>query len=219
MDPVKSCVNIGNSHTPIEKPIEHIERIANKLVPFANKIATPQGQQLSFTQNENRAIYLLHKGSVALHRTSDSMVLNSESAPFVFGLTNQQSISDYLFLRPQETSEMSTMSLKDANTIIAHYDLWESLSRVLIYMVARVYDHCAKISQLSSYEVIRLQLVELMNESEKIRMNITAANYIQSRTFLSRSGTMRILSELKAGGYITLEKGVLINVNHLPLKY
>ncbi|WP_190324619.1 helix-turn-helix domain-containing protein, partial [Enterobacter ludwigii] len=36
---------------------------------------------------------------------------------------------------------------------------------------------------------------------------------------LSRSGIMRILAELRTGKYITMDRGVLIEVNHLPRKY
>lgn len=81
-----------------------------------------------------------------------------------------------------------------------HYcrkDLWESLAHLLIYTAGRVYDHCTRISAPSSYAIIRSQLYELMQESAEIRQSITAANYIQSRTFLSRSSIMKILAELK----------------------
>ncbi|HDR2347354.1 helix-turn-helix domain-containing protein, partial [Enterobacter kobei] len=52
-----------------------------------------------------------------------------------------------------------------------------------------------------------------------IRLNTTAAAYIKSRTYLSRSGIMRILSELRTGKYITMERGVLLDIHHLPRKY
>ena len=49
------------------------------------------------------------------------------------------------------------------------------------------------------------------------RMRAQAA-YIKSRTYLSRSGVMRILAELRTGNYITMERGVLIDIHHLPRK-
>ncbi|WP_434587311.1 helix-turn-helix domain-containing protein [Klebsiella sp. R390] len=39
------------------------------------------------------------------------------------------------------------------------------------------------------------------------------------RTRLSRSSVMKILAQLKQGGYIQLEDGVLTSLNHLPAKY
>ena len=58
-----------------------------------------------------------------------------------------------------------------------------------------------------------------MQEPEAIRKNTTAAAYIKSRTYLSRSGVIRILAELRTGKYITMERGVLIDIHHLPRKY
>ncbi|MCS2171955.1 helix-turn-helix domain-containing protein [Scandinavium sp. TWS1a] len=126
---------------------------------------------------------------------------------------------EYLFIRTHDVSEVSWMPLEVANQIIADNNLWRSLSQMLIYTVTRVYDHCTKISSLSSYDIIRYQLYELMSEPEVIRQSVTIANYVQSRTFLSRSSIMKILAQLKTGGYITTDKGLLLDIHNIPLKY
>jgi CRP-like cAMP-binding protein len=124
-----------------------------------------------------------------------------------------------MYVRALETSEIGMLALASFNQIIANDNLWEHFARLLMYSASRVYEHCAMISQLSAYDIICTQLVELMQEPESIREHTTAANYIKSRTWLSRSGIMRILSELRTGGYITMQRGVLQEINHLPLKY
>jgi hypothetical protein len=58
-----------------------------------------------------------------------------------------------------------------------------------------------------------------MSEPETIRNSVTIAYYVQSRTFLSRSSIMKILAQLKTGGYIITDKGLLLAINHIPLKY
>lgn len=155
---------------------------------------------------------------MALHRRGDGIVLNSESAPFILGVSSQFS-SEHLYVRALETSELAGVSLERFNSVIAQHNLWEPFSHLLIYTASRVYEHCSRISQMSAYDIIRFQLVELMQEPEAIRLNTTAAAYIQSRTWLSRSGIMRILAELRTGKYITMERGVLLDVHHLPRKY
>ncbi|HIE5379611.1 TPA: helix-turn-helix domain-containing protein, partial [Enterobacter hormaechei] len=155
---------------------------------------------------------------VALHRRGDGIVLNSESAPFILGVSSQLS-SEHLYVRALETSEVASVSLACFNHVVAQQNLWEHFSNLLIYTASRVYEHCAQISQMSAYDIIRFQLVELMQEPEAIRQNITAAAYIKSRTYLSRSGIMRILAELRTGKYITMERGVLVEIHHLPRKY
>jgi len=71
----------------------------------------------------------------------------------------------------------------------------------------------------TAYELIRKHLLELMDEDESFRERITAERYIRDKTQLSRSGVMRILADLKAGGYVEMEEGRLIKINKLPTKY
>ena len=176
--------------------------------------------KINYENDSSRKCYLLLSGSIALFRTRDGFMMNSESAPYVFGLSNQLAAADYLYMQTMGPSRIASLSLFTANTIIAEKDLWESLAHLLIYTAGRVYDHCTRISAPSSYAIIRSQLYELMQESAEIRQSITAANYIQSRTFLSRSSIMKILAELKKGSYITTERGILLQIKQgIPLKY
>lgn len=214
----KSMISV-NYFDQQDKPNAHIERLINCFTPHANTFETNTKQIFNYSDHDENTIFILRKGSVSLYRKHDNMILNSESAPFIFGMSQQTSSPEYLFLRTQEPCLISTLSLSEAHRLIGENKLWESLAKLLIYTIARVYAHCAKISQLSAYEIIRYQLFELMDESPEIRDTTTAANYIINRTFLSRSGTMRILAELRAGDYITIEKGILHSINHLPLKY
>jgi hypothetical protein len=202
-----------------KKPIAEIEQLIASLNIKANKFETKPRQIINYMEGNERNCYLLHKGSVSLYRSIDGMVLNTESAPYVFGMSTQLTDPDYIHIRTHDESEVSWMPLEIANEIIAQENLWQSLSALLIYTVTRVYDHCTKISSLSSYDIIRYQLYELISETQEIRSSVSIANYIQSRTFLSRSSIMKILAQLKTGGYITTERGCLISINNIPLKY
>ncbi|EOT5387572.1 helix-turn-helix domain-containing protein [Klebsiella oxytoca] len=202
------------------KPTSHIENLITHLKPGSNIFETHPRQKINYESDSSRKCYLLLSGSIALFRTRDGFMMNSESAPYVFGLSNQLAAADYLYMQTMEPSRIASLSLFTANTIIAEKDLWESLAHLLIYTAGRVYDHCTRISAPSSYAIIRSQLYELMQESAEIRQSITAANYIQSRTFLSRSSIMKILAELKKGSYITTERGILLQIKQgIPLKY
>lgn len=202
-----------------KKPIAEIEQLITSLNIESNKFETKPRQIINYMDSNERKCYLLHKGSVSLYRSIDGMVLNTESAPYVFGMSTQLTDPDYIYIKTHDESEVSWMPLEVANEIIAQENLWQSLSALLIYTVTRVYDHCTKISSLSSYDLIRYQLYELMSETQEIRSSVSIANYIQSRTFLSRSSIMKILAQLKTGGYITTERGCLIGINNIPLKY
>ena len=201
-----------------KKPYKHIETLIDHVLPCAQRRILARGDVVQYYNNDIRQCFLLIHGSVALHRRGDGIVLNSESAPFILGVSSQFS-SEHLYVRALETSEIARVSLDCFNHIVAQLDLWEHFSKLLIYTASRVYEHCAQISQMSAYDIIRFQLVELMQEPDAIRQQITAAAYIKSRTYLSRSGIMRILAELRTGNYITMERGILLDINHLPRKY
>ena len=200
------------------KPFRHIEALIKHVLPAAERVVIGRGDVVPYYKDDIRQCFLLLQGSVALHRRGDGIVLNSESAPFILGVSSQFS-SEHLYVRALETSEIARVPLDCFNHIVAQLDLWEHFSKLLIYTASRVYEHCAQISQMSAYDIIRFQLVELMQEPDAIRQKITAAAYIKSRTYLSRSGIMRILAELPTGKYITMERGILLDINHLPRKY
>nr|WP_117025050.1 winged helix-turn-helix transcriptional regulator [Klebsiella pneumoniae] len=200
------------------KPFRHIEALIKHVLPATERVVIGRGDVVHYYKDDIRQCFLLLQGSVALHRRGDGIVLNSESAPFILGVSSQFS-SEHLYVRALETSEIARVPLDCFNHIVAQLDLWEHFSKLLIYTASRVYEHCAQISQMSAYDIIRFQLVELMQEPDAIRQKITAAAYIKSRTYLSRSGIMRILAELRTGKYITMERGILLDINHLPRKY
>lgn len=210
--------NHGKSLALELKPFRHIEALIKHVLPAAERVVIGRGDVVHYYKDDIRQCFLLLQGSVALHRRGDGIVLNSESAPFILGVSSQFS-SEHLYVRALETSEIARVPLDCFNHIVAHLDLWEHFSKLLIYTASRVYEHCAQISQMSAYDIIRFQLVELMQEPDAIRQKITAAAYIKSRTYLSRSGIMRILAELRTGKYITMERGILLDINHLPRKY
>lgn len=68
------------------------------------------------------SVFLLLHGSVALHRRGDGIVLNSESSPFILGVSSQFS-SEHLYVRALETSEIAHVSLDNFNKIVAEKKL------------------------------------------------------------------------------------------------
>jgi len=58
-----------------------------------------------------------------------------------------------------------------------------------------------------------------MTEKEDLRLSVNACDYIQEKTHLSRSRVMKILSDLKTGDYIEIDRGILMKINRLPDNY
>lgn len=202
------------------KPVEAIRKLTSALLPMAKKYVSPPHRKFYYTLQGENICYLIQDGHIQLHRTQDGVVIYSVMAPVILGLSNQQvSGAEDFFFTTKTVTTFSVISAKKAHKIIESQQLWGFLSLFQAYLIRNMCDHSAKMTALSTYEIIRNQLINLINEPEEIRAEITAAQYIQERTLLSRSGIMNILSQLKAGNYINLEKGHLIGVNHIPLKY
>lgn len=200
------------------KPMAHIQKLIDCIEPYAEPFTPVSGEALHYLNNNKRVCYLLLNGGASLHRRGDGMILNSVKAPFLLGVSNLQTQHPQLYIRVTENVQISRISLERLSLIIEKENLWENLCHLIIYTASRIYEHCTMISQLSSYEIIRIQLLELMREPEKMRMNVTASTYIRDRTYISRSGIMRILAELRDSGCITLKRGILLGINHLPQK-
>lgn len=210
-----------NSHllTTEIRPEEGITKLMMALSADLPHVIAKRGEIIKYTTSAGKRCMVLHKGSVALHRRGDGMVVTSERAPFILGLDNQPGTCDTMYLHCQEECEVSFISLTRVNDIIAKENLWKPFVEVLLYITSQVFEHCTQVHQMSAYDIIRYQLYELLKESETVRMNTTVGKYIKSRTYLSRSGIMRILSELRIGQYIRIERGILMGITHLPKKY
>jgi CRP-like cAMP-binding protein len=208
---------LGDVFAPdvLVKPENDIKNIIEALAPFAHQFTASRGEILRFTVNGKKMCYLLHSGSINIIRRGDGMVLHSEQAPAMFGMTSLITVADNLYLRVMEDVQISRLSLERFNLVIESFNLWENLCKALIYSISIVFDHCSRVAQMSSHELITFQLKELMKESERVRLTVTAANYISSRTYLSRSNIMRILAELRDSGLITLHRGILINMQNI----
>jgi CRP-like cAMP-binding protein len=71
----------------------------------------------------------------------------------------------------------------------------------------------------SSYILIKTLLLEMSQEPEKILKNVSVEKYISERCHLGRSVIMKILSDLRKGGYIEINRGKLVKVIKLPERY
>lgn len=201
------------------KPIKHIQNIIDHISPYSTVQHVPRGEILCYKENNINYCYLLLEGSVTLNRRGDGVILNSQHHRFILGVSNLMSSSENLYARTAEPSLLCKMPLERFNLLIEKYALWESYCHLLAYTISSIYEQCTVASQMSSYDIVKFQLEQLILEPSRVRSSVTAANYILDRTFLSRSGIMRILRKLRNDECITLQRGILLGINHLPTKY
>lgn len=205
----------------LEKIISpYAQEIIDELSPFLTFETFPAKQTLSFVENDMRKCYFMRRGVVLLYRDNlDGFLMSSFSSPFVSGLGDYKKELNRFNLVTAEECEIAKLNRKELYDIVEKNNLWRLIAQQMQYVSERLMKYSALFSAMSSYDIISNQLRILMHEPELIRENILAEKYIRSKTQLSRSGIMRILAELKTGGYIVMEEGILKEIKHLPAKY
>lgn len=178
-----------------------------------------RGERLDLQVNGQGMCYLILEGTIAVYRRSDDMLLSTARSPAVFGLANLTDIYFNDYLMTISPCLIGTLTTQRLNDIIQEKALWGLLSKQIIFAYSRLYNNVMPQGAPTAYEMIRQQLVKLMEEDESYRQSVTAEKYIREKTHLSRSGVMRILADLKTGGFIEMEEGRLIKINKLPAKY
>ncbi len=202
------------------KPLKDMQVLIDTMLPFSEQGFSRPHKKFYFKTHGVDVIYLILEGTIFLHRVSDGMVVASGHAPLLIGLTNDTLMGDsvYYFTAGTDIS-YTVLPLLTAMNIIKENKLWQSYSNLQSYLLKFLSANGAEIAALSAYEIICNQLRNLMQESDDIRLKITASTYIQERTRLSRSRIMNILSQLKSGEYIMTSNGMLTSINKLPEKF
>ncbi|ELP5714423.1 TPA: helix-turn-helix domain-containing protein [Enterobacter asburiae] len=197
----------------------YAQELISHLLPESTTRGAARGERLDLQINGQGICYLILEGTVAVYRKSDDMMLSTARAPAVFGLANLTDIYFNDYLMTFSPCLIGTLTTERLNDIIQEKALWGLLSKQIIFAYSRLYNNVMPQGAPTAYEMIRQQLVKLMEEDRSYRLSVTAERYIREKTQLSRSGVMRILADLKTGGFIEMEEGRLITINKLPARY
>lgn len=199
---------------PLNERSPLAQELIDTLLPFAETRRHPKGIRVALIQGETKMCHLILSGAIEVHRTSDELLIVNAVAPAIFGL----SIHD-AYIVTTEPCQIASLTQEEAQRIFTEKEMWGTVTHHMMLITNKLYSYCKQLSAPTTYEAICNQLMELMNEPEAIRNNIAVERYIREKTHISRSSVMKILADLKTGGYIVTEKGRLLEVRRLPLKY
>lgn len=203
-----------NRATPATK------RLIEALMPHAVVQTFPAGVRLPFNVDETAMCYLILEGTVQFHRAPDGLIVSRVYSPAIPGIIDMPNpIFRQCWVQTLEPCQIAPLEVEKVYEIIREHQLWELLVQHMNSIAGKFYAYQQQLSSPSAYELIRHQLTELMTESEAFRANTTVESYIRGKTTLSRSGIMRILAELKTGGYVEMHEGRLVKIIKLPAKY
>ena len=198
----------------LNQPFPWAKQLVESLTPFATIRSFRKGIRLGLIENGVQVCRIIHSGTIEVHRSTDGLLVVTLPAPGIIGLGVHDA-----FIVTAETSKISTLTVEELQRHISENGLWEVAAQHMIVVTNKLYAYSKQLSAPTAYEVIRNQLRELSHEPAHLREHITIERYIRDKTHLSRSSIMKILAELKTGGYIVIKDGRLCEIKHLPAKY
>ncbi len=201
------------------KPEDHITKVIN-VISEPSRIQSGRIRQIiSLTQYAEPISFILHSGTTALYRGRDNLLFLNARAPLVIGLNLLVTSNSDIYIQARNSIRYELVPRHSFEEAIRTHNLWESLAHIHMFHAKKFMELNFSTTGISTYEQICNSLRALMNENEDLRLLTNACDYIQEKTLLSRSGIMKILSDLKQGGHIVIERGILLEIKKLPEKY
>lgn len=199
---------------------KYLMALMDKLAPYLQYKRVEVNTRYTITAQRQSPCYFIRTGAVSMYQQSDDILIDLFDAPTLRGVIAlpPETLSVYV-IKTIVPSEIAIIDREKLFALLTEHNLWELLADHLLEASSMVVERMFKLISPTTYNVVRHQLYELINLPEDVRETILAENYIRSKTRLSRSGIMRILSDLKDGGYIVIVKGILKEVHHLPENY
>lgn len=201
------------------KALVAVEEILTSMKSIAQIKQGRTGQRFYLEQNDKRVCFLLYSGTCIAKRTQDSLVLSTIRSPSIVGLQDVFHAKSDMHLLAVGDIEYAILSVDDFFCHAETKNLWKNICFMLMLSATRFSEYQCETVGISNYELICNLLISLSIEDFEIRATTTALEYIQERSLLSRSGIMKTLASLKAGGYIDIKNGLLIKINSLPKKF
>ncbi|MGE8030143.1 helix-turn-helix domain-containing protein [Enterobacter mori] len=201
------------------KPEQHILNIISTVTDPARIRNGQMRQVISLNSYPEQMTFLLHEGTMAVYRSKDHLLMRYFEAPMIFGMNDLMDMTEGMFLKACGNIRYEIIPTKQFIELVDSNNLWKEAAYTFMYVIKRFAQVHQTTAGLTTYELIKQNLATLMDEKEDLRLTINASDYIQEKTHLSRSRVMKILSDLKIGGHIELQRGILMKVNKLPENY
>lgn len=212
-------VRIEGSSSTLVDPV-FINVLIHKLTPFIEFKSYSLGKRFTISATRQNHCYIVRSGAVSLVRQPDDILVDLLDAPTMRGIipVHASSLSVHT-LRVIEPAEIAIIEQERLSELLTQLQLWDVFAKHLQLVASAAAEVMFKLVSPSVFNIVRLQLYELMDRPQHIRESISAEKYIRGKTLVSRSAIMRVLSDLKTGGYISIENGILKGIKYIPDKY
>ena len=169
--------------------------------------------------SDSQYIHIIVSGEVEFRRESDELCMFTTQGACVFGLSSMYYSSTHMYGLVRANTVVRSIKKETFVQMLTEHNLWPQLTKVLSWYVCMLSKRDDVLVARSAYAVVREFLYEINDLIVHHQRDINIYDYIQEYTNLARSTIIKILSDLKKGQYIVVEKGRLLNLTALPEKY
>lgn len=209
----------------INKPLDSINTILSYF-PVSQPSLLEPGQTLPIKSKNDRScrkIYFLLEGALisSVGEEEKKQNLGIIMGPSIIGLAQLAPMSAIAQHKVIAPCIIDSISVEDFIKVIEENKLWPDVINIMVTIINSLAARTATSGLQSAYEIIRSYLIYMDSENAcAVKERYTVVKYMQTFSRLSRSIILKILSELKAGGFIEMEKGRLIRINrNLPDRF
>ncbi|HDR2789057.1 TPA: helix-turn-helix domain-containing protein [Enterobacter asburiae] len=198
------------------RPHDEMETIISATSSYEEK-TLKKWQKISTVDSEY--IHVIVSGEVEFRRVSDELCMFTLQGQCIFGLSAIFYNSSHMYGLVRANTVVRSIKKDDFARLMTEKNLWPELTKVLSWYICLLSKRDDVLVARSAYSVVREFLLEINELIVNHQRDINVYDYIQEYTNLARSTIIKILSDLKKGQYIVVEKGRLINMTSLPEKY
>ncbi|MGR5944678.1 helix-turn-helix domain-containing protein [Enterobacter sp. RHBSTW-00175] len=198
------------------RPHDEMETIISATSSYEEK-TLKKWQKISTVDSEY--IHVIVSGEVEFRRASDELCMFTLQGQCIFGLSAIFYNSSHMYGLVRANTVVRSIKKDDFARLMTEKNLWPELTKVLSWYICLLSKRDDVLVARSAYSVVREFLLEINELIVNHQRDINVYDYIQEYTNLARSTIIKILSDLKKGQYIVVEKGRLINMTSLPEKY
>lgn len=198
------------------RPQVELERIISVTSGYEEK-TLKKWQKI--TTADSGYIHIIISGVVEFRRNSDELCIFTLQGQCIFGLCSIFYNASHMYGQARSNTVVRSIPREEFSRLMTEHGLWAELSMVLSWYVCLMSKRDDVLVARNAYFVIREFLIEINTLITDYNRDINVYDYIQEYTNFARSTIIKILSDLKKGNYIVIEKGRLITMNTLPEKY
>ncbi|HTJ93955.1 MAG TPA: helix-turn-helix domain-containing protein [Pararobbsia sp.] len=165
-------------------------------------------------------VHIVYRGACRVEHRRTGLTMGIVHAPYVAGLLEALNGDCGLVYESKATSAALAFDTPMWNALVERRGLWKEVAHVLAIYLEALSVRTAFLTASTAYESVCNALQLLDSHPPEIKADLTAVSFVLERTKLSRSIVAKIVSDLRAGGYIEVDRGRLMTiVRAFPLRY